>query len=249
MFRTVDRAEEILQDPRRKVKYTYLLVNLLSVIVPIAFSFESKVGFYKRWKALFPALLIPAVFFIIWDSVFTKMGVWGFNPDYLTGVYLFNLPIEEILFFFAIPYCCVFSYDVLNHFIKKDVLGKNARHIGMILIYVCIALAITHSDKWYTATTSSFLALFLLFQLMYAKPKYWSRLVFAFLVILIPFFIVNGVLTGSGLDAPVVWYNDDENFGIRLLTIPIEDTLYGFLLIALNITLYEKFKISFKLEK
>ena len=249
MFWTTDCASKILQDPRGKVKYTYLLVNLLSVIVPIAFSFESKVGFYKRWKALFPALLIPALFFIIWDSIFTEMGVWGFNLDYLMGVYVFNLPIEEILFFFAIPYCCVFSYDVLNHFIKKDVLGKNARHIGMVLIYVCIALAITHSDRVYTTTTASFLALFLLFQLIYLKPVYWSRLVFAYLVILIPFCIVNGVLTGTGLDAPVVWYNNYENLGFRLLTIPIEDTLYGFLLIALNITLYEKFKISFKLEK
>jgi lycopene cyclase domain-containing protein len=248
MFWLVDCAEKILQDPRRKVKYTYLLINVLSVIIPIAFSFESKVCFYKRWKALAPAMLIPAVFFIIWDSIFTELGVWGFNPDYLTGIYIFNLPIEEILFFFAIPYCCVFSYDVLNHFIKKDVLGKNARHLGMILIYVCIALAITYSGRSYTATTSVFVALFLLFQLMYVKPAYWSRLVLTYLIILIPFFIVNGVLTGTGLDAPVVWYNDKENLGVRLLTIPIEDTLYGFLLIASNISLYEYFQRRLKLK-
>jgi lycopene cyclase domain-containing protein len=66
--------------------------------------------------------------------------------------------------------------------------------------------------------------------------------VLAYLVILLPFFIVNGILTGTGLEEPVVWYNDNENMGVRLFTIPVEDTIYGFLLIGLNITLYEFFK-------
>ena len=42
------------------------------------------------------------------------------------------------------------------------------------------------------------------------------------------FFPVNGILTGSGLPSPVVNYNTDEIFNIRLWTIPIEDTAYGF---------------------
>ena len=224
------------------MKYTYLLVNLCSIAIPLACSFEDKLQFYKKWKALFPALLIPGVFFLIWDSLFTTQGVWSFNENYLTGIQIYNLPLEEILFFFCIPYCCVFTYEVLNHFVKQDVLGKYARYGTTILAYMLVAVAFQCRELDYTFYTSIFTVIFLLLHLVALKKKYWSRLVFAYLIILVPFFLVNGILTGTGLDEPVVWYNNEENLGIRLLSIPIEDSIYGFLLIGSNISLYEYFK-------
>lgn len=224
------------------MKYTYLLVNLVSVAVPFAFSFESKIQFYKKWKALFPSLLIPGILFLIWDSYFTSIGVWGFNEKYLTGIQVYNLPLEEILFFICIPYCCVFTYEVLNYFVKQDVLGKYARYGTTIVAYMLVAVSFKYSDKAYTVSTSVLTTLFLLLHLVVLKKAYWSKLVFAYLVILVPFFMVNGILTGTGLDEPIVWYNDEENLGVRMLTIPAEDAIYGFLLIASNITLFEHFK-------
>ena len=224
------------------MKYTYLLVNLISVAIPFACSFENKLQFYKKWKALFPAILIPGTLFIIWDSYFTSIGIWGFNEKYLTGIQVVNLPLEEILFFICIPYCCVFTYEVLNHFIKQDLLGKYARYGTTILLYMLVAIAFKYSDRAYTFYTATLSIPFIGLHLVVLKKAYWSKLVFAYLVILIPFLIVNGILTGTGLEEPVVWYNNEENVGIRLLTIPIEDSIYGFLLIASNITFFEYFK-------
>jgi len=63
-----------------------------------------------------------------------------------------------------------------------------------------------------------------------------------FMVMLIPFFIVNGILTGSFIENEVVWYNDNENLGIRLGTIPVEDVVYAFTLILTNLYLMSIFK-------
>jgi hypothetical protein len=56
------------------------------------------------------------------------------------------------------------------------------------------------------------------------------------------FLMVNGILTGTGLESPIVNYNPNEFMGIRMLTIPVEDTVYGYELILWNIFLFQWFK-------
>jgi lycopene cyclase domain-containing protein len=219
--------------------YLYLTLDLLTILFPFLFSFYSKANFSKKWKYLWLAILIPGVIFIVWDEFFTRLGVWGFNEAYLSGLYIGSLPIEEVLFFICIPYACVFTYEALNHLISKDYFGSNQKIISAVLILICLFLGATNIDKWYTSTTFLSLALYLTFLQFIKKESFLGRFFLAYLFILIPFFIVNGILTGSGIEEPVVWYNDDENLGLRIATIPVEDVFYGMLLILMNVSIFE----------
>ncbi len=222
--------------------YTYLLINLASIAIPFSYSFESRISFYRQWRYLFPALAITGLFFIVWDIVFTDWGVWGFNQKYLTGIYLFNLPVEEWLFFICIPYACVFTYQALRHYLKVNYLEVATPYIVNILVVILLVLAAVNYDKAYTTVTFTSLALFLLWHHRWLKSNYLGWFFLSFGLILFPFFLVNGILTGSFLEEEVVWYHAEEFMGIRMFTIPLEDTFYGMLLILMNVTLYEFFK-------
>jgi lycopene cyclase domain-containing protein len=198
--------------------------------------------FHREWKFLFPAILITMVFFISWDVLYTHLGVWGFNPKYLLGIQVVNLPLEEWMFFVAIPYACVFTYHSFNYLIKRDLFGKYAQNIALLLALVLIVVALVNPFRIYTSVTFILTALFLLWHAYVAKSKYLGRFFFSYLIILLPFLIVNGILTGSFIDEEVVWYDNTQNLGIRVFTIPIEDSVYGLLLILMNITLFEKFR-------
>lgn len=220
--------------------YSYLLINLACIIVPFIASFYPKHSFAKQWKSFFLANFIVGLFFIVWDIIFTKMGVWGFNPDYLTGINIINLPLEEILFFLCIPYCCVFTYYAMTYLLKKDPLEKINEWLLWLFMGIALIMIIFGYDQLYTFFTGLFTLLFLIW-IKWKKVDY--RYIFLSYFMILPFFFAsNGLLTGSFLESPIVWYDDTQNFGIRMFTIPVEDSIYGFLLIIMNIVLFNFFR-------
>lgn len=226
------------------MNYLYLLLNLGSISIPFLFSFHPKLKFYTSWKALFISMFITMLIFIPWDIIFTANGIWGFNSKYLLGVTIFNLPLEEWLFFICIPYACVFTHYALLYYFPNLKLSMGfTKLISYVLMFLFTIILIYNYDKWYTLINFA-LALIVTFLGVNKQPHLLSKFYFTFLVMLIPFFIVNGILTGSFIDDQVVWYNDNENLGIRLFTIPIEDSIYAFSLILLHLFLMPYFKKS-----
>lgn len=220
------------------MKYTYLLIDFFTLLVPFVFSFHPKLAFYKNWKALFPAMLITGTLYLLWDNYFTVLGVWGFNPNYLIDVYIGKLPIEEIAFFLCIPYSCIFTFHCLQ-IILKPVLPLNAvKVINVLLITGSVILAICFRTQYYTLFTFLVLPVLIAISAYILKASWLPTFYVVYAILLIPFLIVNGLLTGSCLAAPVVWYNNNRIIGIRLLTIPFEDIFYGMGLILLNMIIY-----------
>ena len=220
----------------------YLILMLVSFGSCLMLSFDKKVAFYKNIKFIIPAIIAVAIPFLIWDQIFTTNGVWGFNEDYLQGLFIGELPLEEVLFFFVIPYCCLFIYEVLNAYFPNTSLHRLTMIASIFIVLSGVLMALTHLDHWYTLSACGLAALIVVF-VMQQRYIWYPRAVFAFVVALLPFFIVNGILTGALTDEPVVWYSQAHITGLRLGTIPLEDLYYNFSLLMPIIGIYHFLKV------
>lgn len=220
-------------------KYLYLTVDLASFAVPFIFSFEKKwLHFIGRWKAILAGLVIMASFFLIWDVMFTSKGVWGFNDRYLLGVNWLGLPMEEYLFFFLIGFCCLFVYESLNHLIKIPIPELYFKYFFLLLGLINLLVAVLNKDKAYTFSALGLNGLLILIFILWHKSWSWKKFFLGYGFSFIPFSIVNGILTGGFTPEPVVWYNPAENLGIRMDTIPIEDSQYMMLMMLISVAVY-----------
>lgn len=221
----------------------YFILLLSSVAVPLLLSFDKRLQFYRMWKYILPGIIIVAAVYIAFDVYLTKQGVWGFNPRYLSGIYIFHLPIEEWLFFIVIAYASLFlHYSIVEYFPKVRLTTNAARILTILFIVLSLVLIFVYINKMYTTYIFAKLAVVLLLSLIFDKSETIRSFFITFLVILVPFVIVNGILTGSFIEEQVVWYNNNENLGIRFFTIPIEDFAYAFSLIFLSLIIVERSK-------
>lgn len=218
----------------------YLLAMLFSILGPLALSFDQKVNFKQHFGNLIKSIPLVAVCFIVGDVWYTHLGVWGFNANYHLPYKIFNLPVEEISFFLVVPYACIFIYECLRGYFKIDL---GSKQYGLIVFLIALLLVgwIVTLGKLYTSVTL-FGSMAILGWLFWKRPSFTDYLLVTYLVSIIPFMLVNGFLTGCCTPEPIVWYNDMENSGIRMTSIPIEDFSYSFNLISLNILVFEFFK-------
>ena len=190
--------------------------------------------------------------FIVWDVIFTEAGIWAFNSDYLLGPELFGLPIEECLFFFCIPYASVFTYFSLKHYVKRNPLLHADTTLNFAAIVTCAGLAVAYFPRYYIALTSVYTLVWLIWAARNMK-SFMADLWLAYFVLLVPFIVSNGVLTGlsfweypllhnsaENITDQIVWYHPGHNTGWRIFSMPVDDLVYGFLLIAMHVAGVER---------
>lgn len=109
------------------------------------------------------------------------------------------------------------------------------------MAWLLIILGFIFYKKMYTSWTFVLTGSFILLVLLNKKTfRHFdpTPFIISYSVILVPFLIVNGFLTSI----PVITYNDAENLGMRISTIPVEDVFYGMLLVMMNVVIFEKLK-------
>jgi len=97
----------------------YMMVLILSGIVPLVASFYPGLRLYQHTKALFFSLMLVLFIFGLWDVYATYRGHWHFNPAAVWKVRIINLPLEEVLFFIVIPFCSIFTWETINYFKQR----------------------------------------------------------------------------------------------------------------------------------
>lgn len=215
-----------------------MAINILTVFFPFVLSFDKKVHFYKSWKYIWPGMVITGLFFLFWDVLFTMKGVWSFNPQYIIGVTIWGLPLEEVLFFSTVPFACIFIYECLNYYVRWQIKARITATISSLVVVFCIAGLIFYYHSIYTEITCGVLLLLILIFQYVIKSVWLNRFYFTYLVALIPFYAVNGLLTSI----PIVSYNNIQNMRLRVGTIPVEDHFYLMALLLMNIGFFEYFK-------
>lgn len=230
----------------------YLLVDIGCILFPFIFSFYPKKPFYKLWRSVAVGTLAMMAVFIPWDMLFTHLGVWGFNENYLLGIQVGNLPLEEILFFICIPYACLFTYEAIKYYGAKNRFEKYSKAISIGYMLINLTLIITHYDHYYTMSANVVLLILLFINTFILKSRYMGWFHISWIILLIPFYISNGILTGIDFTQyplwnihpeqvadQIVWYNNAHNLGIRIWSVPLDDFFYGMAMLLLAVTVHE----------
>jgi lycopene cyclase domain-containing protein len=216
--------------------YWYLLA-LFGLFGLTMFLFLKKtIVFVMEFKYMLPAIIFSGAIFILFNSRLLETGLIEFNPGFILGKRLYYLPIEEWVYLFII---CILSFSVYLHVSAKyEKLGKTNLFIviSAVLLAGFVFVAWTTRDILIPFFISFLLAIYLAYTLFRKRfNQHLGKFYISYLFTLAPFLIIR-VFVNS---LPVIIYNNEYIFGIRLFNMPVEELGYLFLLMLINITIFE----------
>ena len=213
---------------------TYLLIDFLIIILPLIVSFFPYLSYYKKFPSVLFSIIAGGLFFVTWDIIATLRGDWSFNPEYVMGISVAGLPLEEVLFFLFVPYSLLLTYEQAAYIFRdrKVIWNQRAGYaVGSILVIA--SFLVMGKNYTFMAVFSAglvLLALSLFCPEMMERLSFWAYLLTGYLL----FVLFNYFLTSL----PVVIYSPSAVSGIRFLTIPVEDFFYNFALMSVYLAFY-----------
>ncbi|MDX8337638.1 lycopene cyclase domain-containing protein [Draconibacterium sp. IB214405] len=215
---------------------SYLLLLLIYLVIPVVLSFQKKVRFVFRLKYILPAVIFAGAIFVMWDIRFLQMGIWSFNPDYLSGIELLRLPVEEWLSFLIIPLSSIYIYEWLKVRFEDFEKPNIFLIVSLVLLVTTGVLAYVFRARMFSFFTFFLSAIYLGYTVFRNRfKKYYTKFYLALLISLIPFLVVSAILNSL----PAIIYDSTHVIGITLTGVPVEKIGYLFLLLLINITIYE----------
>ncbi|GIW63752.1 MAG: hypothetical protein KatS3mg091_554 [Patescibacteria group bacterium] len=222
------------------MKWEYFIFNLLILFFPILSSLFYKKVEYPLNLNFYLANIVTCLIFIIHDIKVTGSW-WKFNKKYILGFKLIKIPLEELMFFPVVAFSCTTIWLNLKN-LKPWFNLINLKIIIFFWIFITSFFLIISlkTKKPYSLFTIS-LFIFLISLDFFIKTNLIINPTFFILILLVILltFIFNFYLTKR----PVVIYSRDKKSNINILTIPIEDFLYGVNFIYLLTIIYESLNL------
>jgi len=217
---------------------SFLFIDILILLAPILVSFFIKMQFYRKWKFAIIGIGFASLLFVIWDMFFTRLGVWTYNPEQNVGLYVYNLPFEDVLFYLVIAYTSLYIYECLRVFFPEIVHPKLGKLFGWLIVTICSITLFNHYDQIFTSVTALLLIVTYLNHLWVTRGDYLWHLFLAWIITTIPMMLIYGFLTGI----PILIFENEYILGYRLGPIPIELFFQNLLFLTWMIWIYERYK-------
>lgn len=216
--------------------YWYLLILFVMAAVTMFLFVKKTIVFFTELKYMIPAIIFSGAIFILLNIRLLETGIISFNPNYLTGKNILSLPIEEWLFLLLIS---LFSFSV---YILVNVNFANFEKPNLFLTISVILLLVFGFEAWVSREKLVPFFIFFLLTIYFGYTifrnrfkMHLSKFYVSFGIAVVPFFLFKGIL----YSLPVILYNNEHILGIRLFSVPIEEFGFFFLLMLINITIFE----------
>jgi lycopene cyclase domain-containing protein len=208
---------------------TYLFFNLLVFVPVLILSFTTDVKPHRHWRALLGGYLLVSLPFILWDAWAVHAGHWGFNSSHVMSSRFIHLPIEEILFFFTVPFAMMYVWGVVKKFVADRAVATFwPLFVLSGAVGSAVALLVIYRGNGYT--TAAMCATLIAAIVVASSRLVFTRRFWVFQLALFGIFVLaNWFLTAL----PIITYNDSSIIGTRILTIPLEDFFFNFAFVNL----------------
>jgi len=219
----------------------YLLIDIWIIIGPLLLSLNPRFRFDHHLKPLLFSIAVVGAIFIAWDSLVTWRGDWSFNTGFVYPIRCLNLPLEELLFFMVVPFSCLFLYRGLQKYLPPKPISYPTTYNYLLALFF-IGLAWIWQARVYTALVMLAVGLLFILQATYFKKTFEQLSYWIWLGMVTGLFLIFNYYLTAG---PIVIYNPEAILNLRLLTIPIEDLFYNYLLLTLYLDFYLLAKNNF----
>jgi lycopene cyclase domain-containing protein len=215
-------------------EFTYYIFNLLVFLPVLVLSFVTDVKPHRHIRGLLAGYLFVSFPFIVWDIWAVAAGHWSFNDAYVTGPYLFGVPLEEYLFFLTIPFAMIYVWGV----VKKFVADRGMAGIVPLLAFGATAgasvwMLVNYWSNGYTRSAAIAALIAVVFAAISRIAYTWRFWTFQFLLLGL-FLVFNSILTML----PIITYGPDAIIGFKIGDIPIEDFFFNFAFVNLFLLAY-----------